>query len=136
MCDAARPDLLMVTTVDAYHADYIVRALDRGIDVITEKPMVIDEQQCRKVLDAERRNKRKIVVAFNYRFAPKHVKIKEALQSGAIGTSHRRRLPLVPGYAARGRLLPPLAPAEGEGRLALGAQGHPPLRPDQLVARR
>ena len=50
MCDTAKPDLLTVTTVDAYHADYIVRALDRGIDVITEKPMVIDEEQCRKVL--------------------------------------------------------------------------------------
>ncbi len=86
MCDTAKPDLLMVTTVDAFHAGYIVRALDRGIDVITEKPMVIDEQQCQQVLDAERRNNRKIVVAFNYRFAPKHVKIKEVLQSGAIGT--------------------------------------------------
>jgi predicted dehydrogenase len=86
MCDTAKPDLLMVTTVDAFHADYIVRALDRGIDVISEKPMVIDEDQCRKVLEAEQRNGRKIVVAFNYRFAPKHVKIKEVLQSGAIGT--------------------------------------------------
>ena len=85
MCDTVKPDLLMVTTVDAFHADYIVRALDRGIDVITEKPMVIDEAQCQKVLDAEVRNKRRIVVGFNYRFAPKHVKIKELLQAGTIG---------------------------------------------------
>ena len=85
MCDAVKPELLTVTTVDAFHADYIVKALDRGIDVITEKPMVIDEAQCQKVLDAEARNKRKIIVAFNYRFAPKHTKIKEILQSGEIG---------------------------------------------------
>jgi predicted dehydrogenase len=50
MCDKAKPDLLMVTTVDAFHSEYIVRALDRGIDVLTEKPMVIDEQQCQQVL--------------------------------------------------------------------------------------
>jgi predicted dehydrogenase len=85
MCDAAKPDLLMVTTVDAYHADHIVKALDRGIDVITEKPMVIDETQCQAVLDAERRNNRKIVVTFNYRYAPKHQQIKELLLSGEIG---------------------------------------------------
>jgi predicted dehydrogenase len=85
MCDTVKPDLLTVTTVDAFHADYIVRALDRGIDVITEKPMVIDEQQCQRVLDAEARNKRKIVVTFNYRYSPKHVKIKEILQSGELG---------------------------------------------------
>ena len=85
MCDQTKPDLLMVTTVDGFHSAYIAKALDRGIDVITEKPMVIDERQCRTVLDAEKRNNRKIVVTFNYRYAPKHQKIKEILMSGEIG---------------------------------------------------
>ena len=85
MVDETRPELLTVTTVDAYHSAYIVKALDRGIDVITEKPMVIDETQCKAVLDAETRNNRKINVAFNYRFAPKHVRIKELLMAGEIG---------------------------------------------------
>jgi predicted dehydrogenase len=85
MCDQVKPDLLMVTTVDGFHSEYIARGLDRGIDVITEKPMVIDEKQCRAVLDAEKRNKRNIVVTFNYRYAPKHQKIKEILTAGEIG---------------------------------------------------
>lgn len=85
MMKEAKPDLLMVTTVDAFHSDYITKGLDRGVDVMTEKPMVIDEKQCQQVLDAERRNKRKIVVTFNYRYAPKHQKIKEILMSGEIG---------------------------------------------------
>jgi predicted dehydrogenase len=37
------------------------------------------------VLDAEKRNRRKIVVTFNYRYAPKHQKIKEILMAGEIG---------------------------------------------------
>ena len=86
MLDRAKPDLLMVTTVDATHSGFIVKALERGIDVMTEKPMVIDEQQCQAVLDAEQRSGRKVVVTFNYRFAPKHVKIKELLMAGEIGT--------------------------------------------------
>ena len=85
MVTETRPELLTVTTVDAYHSEYIVKALDRGLEVITEKPMVIDEQQCQAVLEAEKRNNRKIHVAFNYRFAPKHVKIKELLMAGEIG---------------------------------------------------
>ena len=85
MCDAAKPELLMVTTVDAHHSEYIGRALDRGIDVITEKPMVIDAAQCQDVLEAEKRNDRKIVVTFNYRYAPKHQRIKEILLAGDIG---------------------------------------------------
>jgi predicted dehydrogenase len=85
MCDRTKPELLMVTTVDATHVEYITRALDRGLDVITEKPMVTEAAAVKQVLDAERRNKRKIVVAFNYRYAPKHQKIKEIIQSGEIG---------------------------------------------------
>jgi predicted dehydrogenase len=85
MCDQAKPDLLMVTTIDGFHSNYIARGLDRGIDVMTEKPMVVDEKQCQFVLDAEKRNKKNIVVTFNYRYAPKHQKIKEVLMSGAIG---------------------------------------------------
>jgi len=85
MCNETKPDLLMVTTVDGFHSEYIARALDRGLQVMTEKPMVIDEKQCREVLDAEKRNQKKLVVTFNYRYAPKHQKIKEILMSGAIG---------------------------------------------------
>ncbi len=85
LLDKAKPDVLMVTTTDAAHADCIVKALDRGVDVITEKPMVIDEKQLLSVLEAEKRNKKNIVVTFNYRYAPKHQKIKEILMSGELG---------------------------------------------------
>jgi predicted dehydrogenase len=85
MLTRARPDLLCVTTVDATHSECIVKALERGVDVITEKPMTIDEDQTQAVLDAEKRTGRKIGVTFNYRFAPKHQKIKETLMAGEIG---------------------------------------------------
>jgi predicted dehydrogenase len=85
MLSSVKPDALIVTTVDATHADCIVQALEKGIDVITEKPMVIDDAQCRRVLEAEKRTGRRLVVTFNYRYAPKHVKIKELLLAGEIG---------------------------------------------------
>jgi len=85
MLDKAKPDLVMVTTRDSFHSQYIVRALDRGLDVMTEKPMVIDEKQCQAVLDAEKRNRKNIIVTFNYRYAPKHRTVKELLMSGEIG---------------------------------------------------
>jgi predicted dehydrogenase len=85
MLATAKPDALIVTTVDATHADCIVQALEAGVDVITEKPMVIDDAQCRRVLEAEKRTGRKVVVTFNYRYAPKHQKIKELLLAEEIG---------------------------------------------------
>ena len=85
MLDKARPDLLMVTSVDATHSGFITRAFERGIDVATEKPMVIDETQCQQVLDAERRSGKRLIVTFNYRYSPRHQKIKELLMAGEIG---------------------------------------------------
>jgi len=85
MLTKAKPDLVMVTTVDAFHSQYLIRAMERGIEVMTEKPMVIDEVQCKAVLDAEKKAGRKIVVTHNYRYAPKHQKIKELLMGGEIG---------------------------------------------------
>ena len=85
MCAQAKPDVVAVTTRDSVHVEYITKALDRKIDVITEKPMVIDARQVQAVLDAEKRNQRKITVAHNYRFSPKHQKTKEILLSGELG---------------------------------------------------
>jgi predicted dehydrogenase len=85
MIDKAKPDLLMVTTVDGFHHEYIIKGLDRGIDVMTEKPLTTDETKCQAILDAEKRNNRKIIVTFNYRYAPAHQMMKEILLGGEIG---------------------------------------------------
>jgi predicted dehydrogenase len=75
----------MVTTVDGFHHEYIIKGLDRGLDVMTEKPLTTDETKCQAILDAEKRNNKKIVVTFNYRYAPAHQQMKEILLSGEIG---------------------------------------------------
>jgi predicted dehydrogenase len=85
MLEKAKPDLLMVTTVDAFHGDCITTALSRGVRVATEKPMVIDEKQCQAVLDAEKRSGLPVIVTFNYRYAPKHRTVKELIAAGEIG---------------------------------------------------
>lgn len=85
MVAKAKPDLLMVTTVDSTHHEFIIKALSKGIDVITEKPMVTEAKQAQAILDAEKKYNRKVTVAFNYRYSPKHQKMKEILDSGEIG---------------------------------------------------
>ena len=56
MIEKTKPDLLMVTTVDGFHHEYIIKGLDRGLDVMTEKPLTTDETKCQAILDAEKRN--------------------------------------------------------------------------------
>ncbi|MFD4561186.1 Gfo/Idh/MocA family protein [Streptomyces sp. NPDC058469] len=80
-----RVDLVVVCSVDRTHDHYIVRALEAGCDVVTEKPMTTDAPRARRILDAQRRTGREVRVAFNYRYNPVHAAVKETLASGAVG---------------------------------------------------
>jgi len=80
-----RPGVVIVTTKDCFHDKYIIRAMELGCDVITEKPMTIDEKKCRRIIDAVKRTGRKVRVTFNYRYSPPRTQVKEILMSGAIG---------------------------------------------------
>ena len=85
MLRETKPDRVIVTTVDAYHSDYIIKSLEMGCDVITEKPMTIDAERCRAILAAEKATGHKVIVTFNYRYAPFVTKIKELVAAGTIG---------------------------------------------------
>lgn len=76
---------VVVTTVDRTHDHYICKAMELGCDVITEKPLTIDRDRLRRILETQQRTGRKLTVTFNYRYAPRNAKVKELLQSGAIG---------------------------------------------------
>src|ERR671930_749157 len=53
MIHQTAPDGVIVTTVDRYHHEYIIRALEAGWDAITAKPMTIDNEKCRAIPAAE-----------------------------------------------------------------------------------
>ncbi|KAL4799345.1 hypothetical protein BDV19DRAFT_401383 [Aspergillus venezuelensis] len=85
MITETNPDEIIVTTIDRTHNIYIVKALELGCNVTTEKPMTIDAPRCREIFDAVERTGKKVRVTFNYRYAPHNTKIYELLSSGAIG---------------------------------------------------
>lgn len=85
MITETKPDLIIVTTKDSNHHEFIVKGLDMNCDVLTEKPLTIDEDKCQEILDAERRSNKKLIVGFNYRWNPYATKIKELLKKNTIG---------------------------------------------------
>ncbi|KAF5646402.1 dehydrogenase s [Fusarium tjaetaba] len=85
MVKESKPDEVIITTMDRTHNIYIVRALELGCNVITEKPMTIDAPRCKEIFSAVERTGQKVRVTFNYRYAPHNTKVFELLRSGAIG---------------------------------------------------
>jgi len=86
MIEEQKIDVVIVTTVDRTHHEYICRAMEAGCDVVTEKPMTVDVEKCSQILETQKRTGKKLTVTFNYRYSPRNSKVKELLQSGIIGT--------------------------------------------------
>ena len=85
MIDETKPDVVIVTTVDGFHHKYIVRAMELGVDVLTEKPLTVDDEKCQQIIDTQIKTGKKVTVAFNYRYSPVRTQVKELLMSGLIG---------------------------------------------------
>ncbi|HEU5081059.1 MAG TPA: Gfo/Idh/MocA family oxidoreductase [Opitutaceae bacterium] len=85
MLREAKPDTVVVCTIDGEHHRYIVEALRAGCNVVTEKPMTTDAAKCRAIFDAVRETGRTVRVAFNYRWNPGATKVRELLAQGTIG---------------------------------------------------
>ncbi len=80
-----KPDVVIVTTMDRTHHRYICRAMELGCDVVTEKPMTVDEKKCQQIIDTKKKTGKNLTVTFNYRYAPRNTKIKEIIRSGIVG---------------------------------------------------
>ena len=85
MIEEIKPDCVIVTSVDRTHDWYIIRAMELGCDVITEKPMTIDEKRAQRIIDTQKKTGRNVRVSFNYRYAPTNTKIRELIMDGVIG---------------------------------------------------
>ncbi len=85
MINQSKPDKVIITTKDSVHHKYIIAALRAGKDVIVEKPMTIDNDKCRAILNAQRETGKAIIVTFNYRFIPIMRKLKQMVMEKTVG---------------------------------------------------
>jgi len=85
MLQETRPDVVVVTTMDSTHDEFIVAALHAGCDVVTEKPMTVDAPKCRRILQAVQETGRHVRVTFNYRWGAGATEVKKFLSGGTMG---------------------------------------------------
>lgn len=85
MIEEQKPDAVIVTSMDRTHHKYICRAMELGCDVISEKPMTVDEVKCQQIIDTKKKTGRHLTVTFNYRYSPRNTKVKEIIKSGMVG---------------------------------------------------
>lgn len=81
------------------HAQAAVKALEKGLNVLCEKPMALSSEDCGKMIDASKRSGKKLMIAHCLRFWPQYEYLKECVESGKYGK-------VISGYFFRGGSTP------------------------------
>ena len=94
-------DVVHVLTPNAYHASVTVAALDAGKHVLCEKPMAETSADAWRMVEAARRNRRKLTIGYQTRFRDDVVALRKAVESGFLGDIYYAR-----AHAVRRRGVP------------------------------
>lgn len=78
-------DAVYIALPNTQHCDYTVRAARAGVHVLCEKPMAMDEAECREMIAACREAGVKLMVAYRLHFEKANLTAVENIQSGALG---------------------------------------------------
>lgn len=80
LCDA-----VVISTMDRQHAPAALACLERGYDVLLEKPMAPALPECRAIEQAQRRSGAILAVCHSLRYNKAFSKVRELLAAGAVG---------------------------------------------------
>jgi predicted dehydrogenase len=78
-------DYAIVATGDTHHVEPTLAALAAGYHVLLEKPMALDEKDCRRIVEAAAAADRVVAVCHVYRYSHVFSKLHDLIASGALG---------------------------------------------------
>lgn len=78
-------DAVSVCTHNAAHMKPTIDALEAGKHVLVEKPIALNAEEGRKMVEAARRTGRKLMVGMTHRFRPRTQALKDLIRQGRLG---------------------------------------------------
>lgn len=79
-------DAVYVCTPNHLHEEFVVPAARHGVHVLCEKPLGVTEAECRRMVDACRRGRVRLMTAYRLHFNKANLEAAEAVHDGTIGT--------------------------------------------------
>ena len=80
-----KPDAVFIITPHALHHDQAARCLESGVDVLMEKPMVMNAEEAKSLIEVRDRTGKLLSVAFNGSLSPQIREATRMLRSGELG---------------------------------------------------
>lgn len=78
-------DAMFICTQDGQHLAHAIPALKKGYDILLEKPIATNLEDCQEILKVAREYNRTVVVCHVLRYTPFFKKVKELIMEGEIG---------------------------------------------------
>ena len=78
-------DLAIISTLDRLHYEPTMKALDKGYNILLEKPMSINKEECVDMVKRAEDKGLLLMVCHVLRYTPFFTKLKEIIDSGEIG---------------------------------------------------
>ncbi|HUA04550.1 MAG TPA: inositol 2-dehydrogenase [Solirubrobacteraceae bacterium] len=85
-------DAVAICSSSDTHVNLLIAAADAGKAVFCEKPVSLDLSEVDRALDAIDAAGVPFQIGFNRRFDPAHASVRDAVESGAVGTPHLLRI--------------------------------------------
>ena len=84
-CLATGVDAVYIAVPNHLHKEYAVRTARAGVHVLCEKPMAVNEAECREMMDAAEQGKVKLMIAYRLHFEKGNLEAIKIAQSGTLG---------------------------------------------------
>jgi predicted dehydrogenase len=148
-------DAAFIITPHLYHLDQTIACLERGLDVLLEKPMVMSTEEAKRLIEARDRTGRCLVIAFPGSLSPTIRAAAQMIEEGELGqilsisadiwqnwgdTSHgtwRQNLPISGGgflFDTGAHMLNTVVDLAGEEFVEVAAWMEAPDRPVETMA--
>ena len=98
-------DAVVVSTPDDTHYDMVMAALDAGLHVICEKPVALNADRARQMLDKAEAAGVKHMVYHTFRWFPNYRYVKQLLDEGYVGRPYHGSFRYVAGYGRSSKYL-------------------------------
>ncbi len=92
MLDETSPDLVTIATPPYLHREMALKAIDRGIHVLCEKPLALNASEAREMVLAAREKGIVHAVCHEFRYYPARLEFLNRLRSGEIGAVHQMQI--------------------------------------------
>ncbi|MCQ2795183.1 MAG: Gfo/Idh/MocA family oxidoreductase [Bacilli bacterium] len=78
-------DICVIATQDQDHVRHAIKAMSLGYDILLEKPITPSKKECLRLLDAQKKYKKKVIVCHVLRYAPAYLEVAKLIDKGTIG---------------------------------------------------